>query len=535
MSFPKIERAVFYTLLAAWLLPLLTVEYFVTGDGPCHLYNSRVLLDWWSDRHVDFYEKYYHLNPNFDPNWISSFIMMQLLKIAFPPQAERLYLMLYVLTFALGFRVLLRQFNPSAVFLSSLALVFTYHHIVLMGFYNNSMSLALWFWVVAAWWRWRDVASAYRQLALTLLFVVLYSAHPIGFLFTGMMIAALIAGEAAYDLAAQMPFRQVAERVVRRGAGLLAASLPGLILLVEFRARHPFKANESAGMANAGEDLLRLTPLASLDTSEAPLALAVAIICILLGIAAVVQRLRTRRLDRADGLVLFTIAATGILFFVPESLRGMEMHRRMTVVPYLGLLLWAGLSDFPRTVRYAVLALATVLTAAFLYLRLPTHWEASRYASEVATCADQIEDRTVVEVLNYEWGGRLPDGRTIGDRIWLFNHVSAYAAVRRTCILSDNYEANYWYFPIVWRWQANLYTQTDKDNINFDHRPPRADLLSFPRRTSLPPIDYVMMIGYSEQYRDHPYTQEIFMQLDSAYRKIYTSENGVAVLYRKKQ
>lgn len=114
----------------------------------------------------------------------------------------------------------------------------------------------------------------------------------------------------------------------------------------------------------------------------------------------------------------------------------------------------------------------------------------------------------------------------------MFTHVDCYLGVYKHLVISDNYEANFWYFPMVEVWQTNMYTQTDKDGINFDHRPPRADMNSYKRRTGQY-IDYVLMLGYSDSYRDHPYTQEIFSQLNAEYERVTTSTHGRALLYRR--
>ena len=79
-----------------------------------------------------------------------------------------------------------------------------------------------------------------------------------------------------------------------------------------------------------------------------------------------------------------------------------------------------------------------------------------------------------------------------------------------------------------------MYTQTDKDGINFDHRPPRADILSYQRRTQGQEIDFVVVLSPSPEYAQHPYTLEIMEQLNQAYTKVSTTELGRAILYKKR-
>ena len=77
-----------------------------------------------------------------------------------------------------------------------------------------------------------------------------------------------------------------------------------------------------------------------------------------------------------------------------------------------------------------------------------------------------------------------------------------------------------------------MYSQTDKDGINFDHRPPRADILSYHRRTQQE-IDYVLILGYFDE--EHPYTREIMEQLAEAFEPVLISEPGrVVELYKRR-
>jgi len=92
-SFAAAERIVFYLLLAANLLPFWAFHYFLTCDGPCHLYNSKVLLDFWRGGDVKaFYDQWLYLNARFEPNWFGHAFMMLLQGLHVPGYlAEKLF------------------------------------------------------------------------------------------------------------------------------------------------------------------------------------------------------------------------------------------------------------------------------------------------------------------------------------------------------------------------------------------------------------------------------------------------------------
>ena len=55
------ERMLFYGLLNTNLLPLWSITYFPSQDGPAHLYNARIIGDWyWSDFNI--FREYLTLN-----------------------------------------------------------------------------------------------------------------------------------------------------------------------------------------------------------------------------------------------------------------------------------------------------------------------------------------------------------------------------------------------------------------------------------------------------------------------------------------
>ncbi|MBK8196103.1 MAG: hypothetical protein IPK76_23985 [Lewinellaceae bacterium] len=100
-----LEPFIFYAILALWVVPLWSLDFFVTGDGPCHLYNSKILLDWYRGGYKDFYDPFYFLNTNFDPNWLFNLITTPLLAWVSPGIAEKIFLTLYVSGSGWGFGI----------------------------------------------------------------------------------------------------------------------------------------------------------------------------------------------------------------------------------------------------------------------------------------------------------------------------------------------------------------------------------------------------------------------------------------------
>jgi hypothetical protein len=135
--------------------------------------------------------------------------------------------------------------------------------------------------------------------------------------------------------------------------------------------------------------------------------------------------------------------------------------------------------------------------------------------------------------LNYDWEPHHINGTQIVNREWLNMHSDCYIGTYKPVILADNYELNFGYFPLVTKWETNFYVRSAVDGIPFENQPPRADFSAYQAQTGIR-IDYIIVEGYQESMREHPFTKEIWTQLNADYEEIYTSSHGIARLYRHK-
>jgi hypothetical protein len=549
VSFRSAERAVFYALLLAWLLPIWTTPYFLTGDGPCHVYNAGVLLDWVRGQSVDFYDKFYFLNRNFEPTWFSHLGLMAARSLFSPETAEKVFLTFYVLAFALGFRYLLRRINPNGVYLSSLALLFAYHKPFQMGYYNYAFSLALMFWAIGYWiehWGRPEAAAGEerggpwpgsgRLLVLSLLLLAAYLAHPTGLNFSLLTIG-LLAVWQAVQLARQRGLRAGAHRLGRLAMPAVLAALPALLLYLEFLLRRDWGSPpERESIASLWQNLFNLTALVTLNTKERDVAIAVGVFSVLTLVVAVARRWRRRGWSAFDGLLIVFLTACFLYSSAPSRYTGGSLFipLRLQIIVIFTLLWWCALAEAPRWFRWLTLAFAATVTAVLLAKRLPHHREAGALVREYMECRDHIRDRSFVLPLQYDLHGTSYTGNAITRPLGLFRHSTGYLADGKSLILADNYEALSWFFPLIWIGDRNPYEHMRKDGVDLENLPPRADFLNYTNRPNGYPVDYVMMLSFDDRFKDHPYALEVLDQLNRAYVEIFRSSRGKAVLYERR-
>ena len=167
------------------LVPLWSVHYLPTVDGPSHLYNSSVLLRLLSGEHgrlTDFYQIDWRPNPN----WIGHAVMVALLTVLPPLVTEKVFVSAIILLFLYGAWLLAGE---SAY--AFLAFPFVYHQSLQFGFYNYSFAAGLYMLIVSFWWKRRDRPNARTIGWMTVLLLVCYFSHPLPLLIAMMSIGML--------------------------------------------------------------------------------------------------------------------------------------------------------------------------------------------------------------------------------------------------------------------------------------------------------------------------------------------------------
>lgn len=532
--FPS-ERVVFYACLTLALAPIwLSGKYFLTGDGPCHTYNAAVLLDWFRGKHATFYGQFYTINSHFEPNYWTHACLVAFQVIFNPAMAEKIFLSGYVLGFGFGVRFLLRKINQSAVFLSSVGMLFCWHHLLQMGFFNYSWSVVGMFWLLGFWLHCRPKPTLRQGVLLAAGWVSLYSMHPIGFTFALLAIGASLLAEGVERLRVESVFQSL-RFLLRRTFQFLLTALPGMLLMADYLLRKNwFKGNNTESLGGILDALAFMTMLVTMNEREHAIKTLVILLVVVVVVGAIWSRIRQGGWQFFDfWLLFFGVALFVYLTQVGAGSLELMMPLRLQLWPWFGLIFWAATARFSSVWRALVPIAAFTVLLMLLNARLPAHRAASRLVEEWTSIAPLIKDESVLMVVNYNFNGTDETGALIGDRIWMFNHAVDYIGAERPgLIMSDNYEALLGYFPLKWRIEGDMYNRTAIDGIGFEDRPPRVDLLGFPKRSQGRQINYVLLLDQKPEDRLHERGQELMTQLQVAYDSIGASSGKRAVLYR---
>ena len=524
----------FWTLLLILLFPVWSNKFFLTGDGPCHVYNAKVLLDLVVGNHADFYREYYSINPNPDPNWFSH-VVLALLQLVFPGYlAEKIMISGYVLGFALALRWCVRQINVKSEFLVILGLPFIFHHTFQMGFYNYAWSLAFFFYLIGYWLKYSGTFRPKQMVILGGLLLAQYFMHPIGLGLTLLTIGFLLVGGFVKDLRnPTLTFKQAIEFVLRKKLQVFLPALPALILTGLYISRRGFQVVTSTDApGQLLQSFFSLSSLRTMTWDERLFPLWLAMLIGVLFLFVVYQKWRKRTWQITDAFLIVAVVMFLAYVFQPGSMFGAGiLSVRLEFVPYLLVLLWLASSSFPNVIKTCAAVFSALLLLALVIVRMPHHRLASDAIQEYLSARAYLEPLSTVLPLSYAHEGLTTDGEPITDKIWLFMHAADYLGSEQPLIMLGNYEANTGWFPLIWKEDKNPFKHLNVGQ-GLEHQPPQVNFEDYPEKSG-GRVDYVLTWCRDGLFEEHPFNRDVEEQLANGYTLLFASENERAKLYRR--
>jgi hypothetical protein len=423
-------RRLFFALALVYVLPFWTVHYLPTVDGPCHTYNAWILRQYGNAERYPLFQRYYEINAQPYPNWISQ-AAMALLMLAVPPLvAEKLFVSLYALVFLGGAWYLAGAVKPDGRWPAFLAFPFVYNHMFQFGFYNFSMGLALFPWILGFWWRRRDRVDLGYVLGMNLLLWLCYFSHSLAFALALAAIAVLWLGT----------FRRESWR---RHLLHIPALAPQLVLPLWYLAMEGGGPLPSPWpWPKVLQYFLELQVLFVFDEVQRRFAVTLALAFLVL----VLLTLRRWTLLPREGNAFLILALVLILlyFLSPEGMLGGTMIKsRLSLYPWLALLPWLspGLGTRARRIAVPALALVLLLYAGYLVL-----WYRVLGGGM---------DRYLAALRPIQAGTRLLPLRfrhnTPAAKVNVQGHAVSYVALEKGLVDWNNYEAVSSHFPTRFR------------------------------------------------------------------------------------
>jgi hypothetical protein len=435
-------RALYFTLAGLYAVPFWIVHYLPTVDGPCHTYNAWILRQSANPAQYPLFQQYYQINAAPYPNWIGHGVMALLMFVVPPLAAEKLLVTGYVLTFLAGMWYLAGSVRPGSRWLAFLAFPFVFNFLFQFGFYNFSVSLALFPFIVGCWWRHRErPLSPGYAVGINLLLWLCYLSHILSFALALLAIAVLWLATVLHDGLVSW----------RRHLAHVAVLAPQIVLPAWYFSR------EGGATVAAYWPLRKLVSyffgigaMSAFGEPQRWLAWGMALAFLVLLVLTLLRRRRERwrRTSRemtGERAFLVLAGLFALLYFVsPEGMSGGSMLKnRLCLYPYLLLIPWLapGFGARGRAAGVAVLSLVALLNLGYV-----VHWyrilsgEMAGYLAGV----DAVRPDSRVLPLLFRHEGR-------GIEVDILGHAMSYRALERGLVDWDNYEATFDFFPVEFR------------------------------------------------------------------------------------
>jgi putative flippase GtrA len=526
--------AVFVALLALHVLPIWSVRYFPTQDGPLHVENVLALLHHGAS---PLLREWYLANWGAQPNWLTQALLAPLLAVVSPVVGEKLVLTGYTLLFPLSFRAVLPR-GERGWWAALAAFPFVHAYPFHMGFWNFCYGLALAFLAAGFWLRRRGRLGPGRFAALAVLSVLLYLAHSVAFAGALVVAGSVLGLRAAVALsrARRDPARRrrILAAYRRRAVGGALAVAPGLALIGLWVLEHRDRVSARIPFLELAAKLATAYALVSIDRRELLLSVAVSLVLFV----AVVHRLllrasRGRRVRPHDGWLVAAAVFAVLYFAIPEVVAaGAHVSDRFALFALLSVAAWigSGASVPAASVRRASLALSAIAVVA-LAVRLDKQVALARYLDEFVSAKAAVgRDRVLLPLALSPHGPRDANGRRLGYRVKPFLHAAGWIVAERGGVDLENSQANTDHCPVRFPDDRNPFRTIAGSLGQMEGTPPCVDLRAAPRLAGL---DYVLVWGATRENLETPCGAALAVDLARGYEPVYLSApSGMLQVWR---
>lgn len=527
----RLLNILLYTGIAFCVLQIWLPGHYLTCDGPCHLYNARIVHDLWTGVNTWMHSRFYDLVYSTDPNSLTTFALATLLYAVKGAVAEKIFLTIYVVIFITGFVALLRRLNGGDSYWLLCALLFPFTYAFAKGFYNFSFSIAFWFWMVWSWLQWLETRKM-KYAALFFLFTgLIFFTHLLPFVFGVFTCASLVLSGAIYR---HREDRNALFKTIGVNGGILALMVFPFLALM-------FRFTNSAGGMNIHlrahlyrmVELVEFKYLINLTDTERPWALVTGLVFTGLFVMVCVHGARRFRLHRYDGLLLSLLFVTFVYVFFPEEFMGhmIVISIRAQLFVYILVVCIVAYRMREGMVKVTGMALICVCFLLLGIARISCRYVADEALNEYLQANEYIKPGKVVLPFDFAPTGRTAAGKEITNRNALFHHAAQYIAVDKPLVMLDNYEANMGYFPVRWAEDTNPYNHLSK-GAGIEGVPPYATIETYKQKTGVT-VDYVLLWCYNEAYRKDAAFNTLYEEINRMYHLVYTSPTGRVILYER--
>ena len=504
----KIEPALFYTTVILFAFPIFLNPYFVTNDGPAHVYNSNLLFHYFGNYHAAI-SNLFELNPFPEPNWVGHFLQI-ILKFFFSGAlSEKIVVATFFILFPISIRYLISNLNKDNKILCWLALPFVFNFIIEIGFYNFCLGMVILNFSIGYVLKHNFLFRLKHQLALFMIGILLYFSHLFVY---GIFILAVILG-----MMLTKPFNK------NNSLKFIVFQSPLLLLsLLFYILKSGVTSTVNIDIGTLTTWLLEARPLIVFNEENEKwfgiFINSIILISLLLGlIYAIIKKEKISSTPHYYLIASVSLLMMILYFLFPNEIAsGGFINIRFLFLFYNFLIAMLAFYVYPKHYLYLM---ATIVTGFSIYQQRVKFIEVKALsvdAEEMCSGIHLISEGKTLLPLNY-------------SGYWMQSNFSNYLASDKVILVLDNYEASTPHFPLAWKKNADPNVLLGNFNTS---RSPEFAIMNFENKTTIQ-VDYLSRWCYESSPKD-VISNLTNIEINKYFKLIYQSENKKLELFAKK-
>ncbi len=206
-------------------VPIFSMDYLITLDGPNHLYSSRIAYELLSEK--GFYSSFFEINDNFTPNYFTILILGGLQQLFSGVIALKIFHLFHIILLISGMFFWSNAQPTKTKTFPFLLFPFVYSYLFFSGFYNFIFAASFALWTLGFYDRFKANGwSVYKYIAFGLLLLLTYCSHVIPFFFAGLYLF--------IDILMEWKKQHWSKKQLKHGLFILLSASPGLLLTLLF-------------------------------------------------------------------------------------------------------------------------------------------------------------------------------------------------------------------------------------------------------------------------------------------------------------
>jgi hypothetical protein len=521
-----LNKVLFTVMLLLSLLPIFAAPYFVSTDGPCHVQGAAIFKELLFNGNASHYAKYAEINTGVFTNWGSVVCLGFLQEFFNAVVAEKIFVILSVLIFSLGFAKCIYAIKKEFGLATALIPVVATNLILQYGFYNYYLGLALGWWAVYFFMNFIKNDSVRNLICLSVFSLLVFLCHPLS------LVLSLILMCLFYFLCKWHNTDLITITSFKKLLQVGIALFPSVIMLLMFIVQH--KSSSTVANDRAIELLwqnLCEGEVFQLFSKNENLYINIILYALSgLGIASFFTKLQNLK-----SIVLLFCAILICLvayFYVPnELLEGGSLSLRIELFIYTLLVLLLCISCTKPIVQILPVFICIIAFVKLSLVRTVSAQEISAVVQHVHHLTKNIPEKKNIAYLRFASNVMNANWQAAADNQFLLTHTACNIGAQKKSIVPDNILLSTSYYPIKWKINCDIQKKPLLQFQGIEAVPPFIDIGSLNARLN---IDYLIAYGVTADTFSDTNTHNMWQKILLQYEKVGHSDGGVWRLYKRR-